>query len=100
MPRMITCLDDQVGRIVAALEKKGLRDNTIIFFASDNGGATSALFATGAQSKEEREERGGIGLRPKPPAPMAICAAARAASTKAAFACPHSSTGRASSSPP
>jgi arylsulfatase A-like enzyme len=35
---MITELDTQVGRIVAALEKKGIRDNTLIFFASDNGG--------------------------------------------------------------
>ncbi len=35
---MITVLDTQVGRIVDALEKKGIRDNTLIFFASDNGG--------------------------------------------------------------
>ncbi len=35
---MITELDVQVGRIVKALEKKGIRDNTLIFFASDNGG--------------------------------------------------------------
>ena len=31
---MITALDDQVGRIVAALDKKGMRDNTVIVFAS------------------------------------------------------------------
>ena len=65
---MISCLDDQVGRIVAALEKKGMRDNTIILFASDNGGATSALFATGARSPEEREKSGGVELGHKPPA--------------------------------
>ena len=35
---MLTNLDTQVGRLVAALEKKGVRDNTIIFFTSDNGG--------------------------------------------------------------
>jgi arylsulfatase A-like enzyme len=52
---MITALDDQVGRIVAALEKKKMLDNTIIVFSSDNGGATNALFATGARSPEERE---------------------------------------------
>ena len=65
---MITALDDQVGRVVAALEKKGLRDNTIILFASDNGGATSALFATGARSEEDRKASGGVGLGEKPPA--------------------------------
>jgi arylsulfatase A-like enzyme len=65
---MISVLDDQVGRIVEALEKKGLRDNTLIVFASDNGGATNALFATGARSEEERSESGGVALGAKPPA--------------------------------
>jgi arylsulfatase A-like enzyme len=65
---MITALDDQVGRIVAALEKKKLRDNTLIIFSSDNGGATSALFATGARSEEDRAESGGVALGAKPPA--------------------------------
>jgi arylsulfatase A-like enzyme len=65
---MITCLDDQVGRIVTALEKKGIRDNTLIIFSSDNGGATSALFATGARSEEDRGESGGVALGEKPPA--------------------------------
>jgi arylsulfatase A-like enzyme len=35
---MMTELDRQVGRIVAALQKKGMRDNTLIFFTTDNGG--------------------------------------------------------------
>lgn len=39
---MITCLDDQVGRIVAALDKKGLRKDTLIVYQSDNGGPRSA----------------------------------------------------------
>jgi arylsulfatase A-like enzyme len=65
---MITCMDDQIGRIVTALETKGLRENTIILFSSDNGGAINALFATGARSPEEREESGGVELGHKPPA--------------------------------
>jgi len=63
---MITAMDNQIGRIVAALEKKKMRDNTLILFATDNGGVTSALFATGARSPEERETSGGVGLHAKP----------------------------------
>jgi arylsulfatase A-like enzyme len=55
---MITSLDDQVGRIVAALEKRGLRENTLIIFSSDNGGPRSAVVASGAHSKEERAASG------------------------------------------
>lgn len=35
---MVSCLDDQVGRVRAALESEGMLDNTIIIFQSDNGG--------------------------------------------------------------
>lgn len=42
---MVTCLDDEIGKVVAALDKKGLRDNTLILFHSDNGGTTNAMFA-------------------------------------------------------
>jgi arylsulfatase A-like enzyme len=66
---MTTSLDVQVGRIVAELDKKGLRENTMILFASDNGGATSGLFAQGAKSNEERDkEQGGIEQGQKAPA--------------------------------
>jgi len=33
----VTCLYDDIGCVVDALEKKGLRDNTLIRFHSDNG---------------------------------------------------------------
>jgi len=35
---LIEHLDDGVGRVLAALEKSGMMDNTLIIFASDNGG--------------------------------------------------------------
>lgn len=41
----ITAMDDQVGRVVAALKEKGLRENTVIIFQSDNGGTRNAMFA-------------------------------------------------------
>ena len=34
---MIELIDDQVGRLVEALEKSGQRDNTVILFTSDHG---------------------------------------------------------------
>jgi arylsulfatase A-like enzyme len=41
----ITAMDDQIGRVVEALEKKGIRDNTLIVFQSDNGGTRNAMFS-------------------------------------------------------
>ncbi|HMM91950.1 arylsulfatase B [Bradyrhizobium sp.] len=42
---MITCMDDEIGKVVAALERKQMRDNTLIVFMSDNGGNQTALLA-------------------------------------------------------
>ncbi|HYT95104.1 MAG TPA: arylsulfatase [Gemmataceae bacterium] len=35
---MVACMDDAIGAIVAALAKRGVMDDTIIIFSSDNGG--------------------------------------------------------------
>ena len=42
---MVACLDDEIGKVIAALDKKGLRDNTLILFHADNGGTTNPMFA-------------------------------------------------------
>lgn len=41
----ITAMDEQIGRVVDALDKKKMRDDTIIIFQSDNGGTRNAMFA-------------------------------------------------------
>lgn len=41
----ITAMDDQIGRVVAALDKKNMRDNTLIIFQSDNGGTRNPMFS-------------------------------------------------------
>lgn len=41
----ITAMDDQIARVLAALEEKGMRQNTLIVFMSDNGGTHNPLFA-------------------------------------------------------
>ncbi|MEM8734470.1 MAG: sulfatase [Planctomycetota bacterium] len=38
---MIWAMDRAIGRVLAALEKNGQLDNTLIWFLSDNGGATN-----------------------------------------------------------
>ena len=42
---MITSMDDEIGKVVAALERKKMRDNTLIVFISDNGGTRSAMLS-------------------------------------------------------
>ena len=36
--RMVEAMDRQIGRVLQALEARGIADNTIIIFTSDNGG--------------------------------------------------------------
>jgi len=42
---MVSCLDEEIGRVIAALDRKGMRENTLIVFHSDNGGTKNAMFA-------------------------------------------------------
>lgn len=62
----ITAMDDAIGRVLTALEDKGMRDDTLVMFASDNGGTRSAMFAgegavTGALPPDNGPFRDGKG---------------------------------------
>lgn len=43
----VSALDDAIGQVISALEKKKMLNNTLIVFHSDNGGAVPTKFATG-----------------------------------------------------
>jgi arylsulfatase A-like enzyme len=55
---MIAELDEGIGRVVAAVEKEGLRENTLFIFASDNGGLTSKVAA--ASNAPLRDGKGSL----------------------------------------
>ena len=38
---MMDCMDQNIGRLMASLKQQGILENTIIFFLSDNGGASA-----------------------------------------------------------
>lgn len=39
---MITAMDDEIGRVLDALDRRRIRENTLVVFQSDNGGPRSA----------------------------------------------------------
>lgn len=43
---MISLLDKSVGSVVNAISNKGMMDNTIFVFFSDNGAATYGVYGT------------------------------------------------------
>lgn len=54
---LITHMDEQIGRILAALEKTGQAGNTLIIFAADNGLALGSHGLLGKQSVFEHSMR-------------------------------------------
>ena len=56
----VSALDAAVGSIVAALDKRGMLDNTLLVFQSDNGGAVPTRFATGDRDVERPAADNGI----------------------------------------
>ncbi len=56
----IVSVDDQVGKLIEVLEQKGLRENTLIIFSSDNGantgeGGTSRPYTGGKGQGTQKE---------------------------------------------
>ena len=51
---MLANMDDSVGTVLSTLQKNGLSDNTLVFFASDNGGPTRELTSSNAPLRGEK----------------------------------------------
>lgn len=51
---MVTAMDDAVGMVVAALEKSGRRNRTLILFSSDNGGEDCSRVADNTPLRHEK----------------------------------------------
>lgn len=46
---MLAAMDEAIGQIVGAVDRKGLRGNTLIFFCSDNGGPAPGRVTSNGQ---------------------------------------------------
>jgi arylsulfatase A-like enzyme len=57
---MIESLDLNVGRLMAKLDELGLRDNTVVFFFSDNGGYANATSMVPLRGSKGMLYEGGI----------------------------------------
>ena len=57
---MIESVDQSVGRIMAKLDESGLRDNTVVFFFSDNGGYANSTSMVPLRGSKGMLYEGGI----------------------------------------
>jgi arylsulfatase A-like enzyme len=57
---MLAVVDEAIGQITTALDAKGLRDNTLIIFSSDNGGAGKAMNNTPLRGGKGGIYEGGV----------------------------------------
>ena len=57
---MMESMDENIGRMLSWLDQKGLRENTIIFFTSDNGGYKPATHNTPLRGHKGDLYEGGI----------------------------------------
>lgn len=47
---MVAALDDSVGAVVKTLQSRGMMNNTIIMFTTDNGGPANGFDANAANN--------------------------------------------------
>ncbi|NEE01015.1 sulfatase-like hydrolase/transferase [Phytoactinopolyspora halotolerans] len=58
---MVAAMDDAIGRIIDTLDRLGLRDNTLVFFSSDNGpSAESRNWLDGEEVSYDGGSTGGL----------------------------------------
>jgi arylsulfatase A-like enzyme len=57
---MVASMDENVGRIMAALDSLGLRHNTVVFFTSDNGGIRDISYQDPLRAGKGAYYEGGI----------------------------------------
>jgi len=60
---MVHCMDRNVGRLMAKLDQLGVRENTMVFFLSDNGGCAEFLAENGRKEAELPFTRDGRDVR-------------------------------------
>jgi arylsulfatase A-like enzyme len=58
---MVDVMDAGIGKVIAALDENGLRENTLIFFLSDNGGPQDKEGTSGGNGSSNAPFRGGKG---------------------------------------
>ena len=62
---MIDCVDQNIGRIINELKRRGIFDNTLIIFTSDNG-ASSENYTIGDFDRHDRTRSGQMVIRNSP----------------------------------
>lgn len=69
---MVSAVDEQVGNITKALANKGMLENTLIFFSSDNGGMAKGFVHASGGARTQVDKAKGQSLKSRPPADNGI----------------------------
>ena len=77
-------MDQGIGRIVAALEKEGILDNTLVLFMADNG-ACAEIIERGTGGESAGRSRSPATASAGPGSPTAFCGCSSTGFTAAAY---------------